>query len=90
MSDLGKSGKGVKCWSGYNALVRSYVTGVSPWMSGCRDPSLGSAPLQGRCVTPGHTWTGQVTLLVRLGMLKDRKVLQDVNTCLVKKGTGLW
>lgn len=77
MSDLGKSGKGVMCWSGYSALFRSYVTKVSLCMSSCRDHSLGSAPLPGKCMTPGLTETGQVTLLVRLGMLKDRKVLED-------------
>lgn len=88
MSDLGKTGKGVKCWSEYSALFRNYVTRVSPCMSNCRDHSLGSAPLQGRRMTPGHTCTGQVTLVVMLGMLEDRKVLQGVNTWLVKQGAG--
>lgn len=85
MSDLGKSGKGVKCWSGYSALIISYVTRVSPCMSRCSDHSLGSAPLQGRCMTPGHTYTGQVIVLVRL---EDRKVVQDVNTSWLSKELG--
>lgn len=89
MSDLRQSGKGVKCWSGYGALFRSYVIRGSPYMSSCRDHSLGSAPLQGWWMTPGHTCTGQAPLLVRLGMPEDRKVQQDVNTCLVKQGTEL-